>query len=92
MSVTAGIEAILRANEMSFPLTLAVRTLSCETGEFHSRTVVAQSLQEVVDIAEGGDGARITCNGVVLFPPGMAVAPARFRLHLPDTLKGALDQ
>ena len=92
MSVTAGIEAILRANEMSFPLTLAVRTLSWETGEFHSRTVVAQSLQEVVDIAEGGNGARIMCNEIVLFPPGVAVTPSRFRLHLPDTLKGHLGQ
>ena len=88
-----NIERIINANALSFPLTLSVKTLDFSTGDFHNKTVVATTLKEVVDIAMAGEGAKITCNGVVLFPPGVAAETVfRFRLHLPDTLKGHWDQ
>ena len=89
MSVAAHIGEILRTNGMtSFPLDLTVRTLSWETGQVSVNAVTAQSLQEVVDIANGGNAPKIICKDVVLFPPGRSAGPISFRLHLPDTLKG----
>ena len=89
MSVAAGINAIIKANTLQFPLTLTVRTLGVD-GEFHFRTATAESLQDVVDIATvraAGDlGVQITCDAIILFPPGFNPSPHRFRLHLPDTL------
>jgi hypothetical protein len=77
-----NIERILRANGMRFPLTLNVRVLGAD-GAHHETVVGVQSVQQIVDIIGVSGHAEIICGGVRLFPP----AP-RFRLHLPDTLKG----
>jgi hypothetical protein len=92
MSAAANIETVLRENNMfSFQLRLNVRTLGTD-GVSHEQTVVAESVQEVVDIATAPRtsalGVRITSNGVTIFPTGGATPSVRSRFHLPDSLKG----
>ena len=92
MSTAANIETVLRANNMlSFPLRLNVRTLGTD-GVSHEQTIVAESVQEVVNIATAprtpAMGMKITSNGVTIFPTGGSAVPSRSRFHLPDSLKG----
>ena len=96
----ANIEKVLRMNNMmdSFPLSLNVTSIILSNGTVYTKTMTANSVQEIADIVVVQSTRGMTMmmgikivsnsNGIILFPPGISSGGPRFRVHLPDALTG----